>query len=179
MPFHEDVKGILEALLFTAAGAIPINRLLHYLKITRKELLEYLKELSLDYDGHHSGLRVVQVGDGVRLESRPEMAQHIEEFHHPTREFSLSPASLETLAIIAYKQPVTRGEIEAIRGVKVETPLYTLKRHNLIQEVGRKDTLGKPILYGTGQTFLEFFGLRSLEDLPSLEELGEEGGGAK
>lgn len=170
----ENVKGIIEALLFTSAETLPLNRLARYLSISRKEALSYIQELSREYEERRSAIRIKKIGDGVRLETRPEMAPHIQEFHHPPKEQSLSPASLETLAIIAYRQPVTRGEIEAIRGVKAEKPIATLRSHNLIQEVGRREGPGKPILYGTGQTFLELFGLEGLDALPPLEELKAE-----
>lgn len=164
---------ILEALLFTSADSLSIERLSGYLEISKEEVLFYLKELSKEYETHNSALTIKRVGEGVRLETRPEMASHIQAFHNPPKDFSLSPASLETLAIIAFQQPITRGEIEAIRGVKAEKALYTLKRHEFILEVGRRETLGRPILYGTGQKFLEVFGIESLEDLPSIEEFKE------
>lgn len=167
----ENHKGIMEALLFTSPEVVSVNRLARYLEISKREALFCLQQLEREYEDRKSALRIKRIGEGVRIETRPEMAPHIQEFHHPPKEQSLSPASLETLAIIAYRQPVTRGEIESIRGVKTERPLMTLRSHNLIEEIGRKETPGKPILYGTGQTFLEIFGLERIEDLPPLEEL--------
>lgn len=163
-----SMKSIIEALLFTAKEPLPVKRLARYLNISHLEVEEYLQILAKEYEDRESGTRIGRVGGGIRLETRPAMATHIQAFHHPPREYPLSRAALETLAIIAYRQPVTRGEVETIRGVKVEKSLKTLKGHHLIEEKGRLETLGRPILYGTGKVFLEYFGLNSLEDLPPL-----------
>lgn len=169
-------KGILEALLFTAEEPVPLARLGRYLNLSPLELLELLSCLSRDYQERQSGIQITRIGEGVRLETRLEMAPHIQDFHHPPKHYSLTPPTLETLAIIAYRQPITRGEIEAIRGVKVEKSLLTLKRYALIEEKGRLEAPGKPILYGTGEAFLAHFGLQDLSELPPLEE--EPGDGA-
>lgn len=171
---EENQKKIMEALLFTAPEPVPLHRIANYLNLPLKGVLDLLSQLSRDYQDRSSGIQVTRVGEGVRLETSPAMAPHIQAFHHPPKTISLAPATLETLAIIAYRQPITRGEIESIRGVKVEKSLMTLKRYQLIEEKGRREGPGKPILYGTGEPFLQYFGLQSLSHLPPLPK-GEDG----
>lgn len=116
-----------------------------------------------------SGLTLREVGGGYRLASNPDCRDDVERFLLPPKT-SMSPASLETLAIVAYLQPVTRAEIESIRGVNVDGVMNTLEQRRFVKELGRKDVVGRPIIYGTTEFFLEAFGLQSLDELPPLPE---------
>lgn len=161
----------LQAVLFAAPHPLDKPELSQLLKATPDEVDVWLAELEkVLLECNDSGLFLERVAGGYRLATKPELGEYVENVTTVVKSGSLSPAALETLAIIAYKQPITRAEIEAIRGVRVESALNALLERDLITEVGRKDAPGRPVLYGTTDTFLVHFGLNSLEDLPSLDE---------
>ncbi|RUM87929.1 MAG: SMC-Scp complex subunit ScpB [Thermodesulfatator sp.] len=163
------LKAVLEALLFVAGRAVRVKELREVLpEASEREILEALEELAQDYAGR--GLRIREVAGGFRLETVPEVAERVRAFLKP-RPRRLSRAALETLAIVAYHQPVTRAEIERLRGVDSSGPLKLLLEERLVRIVGRKAVPGRPLLYGTTSKFLEVFGLKSLEDLPPLAEI--------
>jgi len=137
------------------------------------QVKEAMSILASRYATSHSGLQVEQVAGGYRLATRPELGEAVKEFFRLKNRQKLSRAALETCAIIAYKQPITNPEIQEIRGVSADGVLRTLLERRLIRIVGRKDTVGKPILYGTTRVFLEHFRLATLDDLPPVEEFGE------
>lgn len=130
--------------------------------------LEHLRAV-LDEGGH--GVALHELADGYQMLTRPELADAIAEAHFVQRPRKLSAAAMETLAIVAYRQPVTRAEIETIRGVVADGVLRLLVERELIEVVGRSDGLGRPLLYGTTPQFLEMLGLKALDDLPRLDEL--------
>jgi len=166
-----DPKAILEALLFVAEEPVSLDKLKEILDAySRREIAAFLEELRASYEGR--GLQLVEVAGGYRLATRPELAPWIRKLQtaKPAR---LSRAALETLAIIAYKQPITRPEIEAIRGVTVDGVLKTLTERDLIRILGRKPEPGRPLLYGTSRAFLEYFGFKDLSELPALREIEE------
>ena len=168
----------LEALLFVAPGAVQISQLATTLKVTTKELEVFLNELESHYKDEHSlhGLSI-QIHHGrVQLTSAPEAAPIIEEFLNLEAYTRLSRAALETLAIIAYQEPVTRPQIDSIRGVNSDGVLKSLLSKGLIQDVGRADSPGRPILYSVTTDFLQHFGLNSLSELPPLDEDIPDGG---
>jgi len=168
-----DRRGVLEALLFVAEEPLPLAKLQEVLADEEPSATEAsVRELALSLDREGRGLMVQEVAGGFRLATRPEAHAWIQRLQQvkPAR---LSRAALETLAIIAYKQPITRAEIEAIRGVSVDGVMRTLLERGLIRMLGRKADAGRPILYGTGNTFLEHFGFNDLGDLPSLREIDE------
>ncbi|MBR2823280.1 MAG: SMC-Scp complex subunit ScpB [Clostridia bacterium] len=171
-----NVKGRIEAILFVAGDAVDIRDLGRALKLEEKELQKALKELSSEYDYDQRGFLLKRFGTKVQLATRPLYAEDVVRLLQPVQKQSLSQAAMETLAVVAYRQPVTRAEVEQIRGVKCDYSLQSLTGRGLIQEVGRKDTVGRPILFGTTDEFLSRFGLESLEDLPALprEETEEE-----
>lgn len=137
--------------------------------LPKDDLRSLLEELKKDYQ--ERGVRLVEVAEGYRLETAPELADYLKAFLKP-KGFKWTKALLETLAIIAYFQPITRAEISAKRGgVDVGASIRTLLENNFIRVVGRKDVPGRPLLYGTTPFFLEYFGLKSLKDLPPIEEL--------
>ena len=122
------------------------------------------------FDTQKRGIAVKRYGDHLRLETRAEYAPFVERMLQPVQRQSLSQTAMETLAVIAYRQPTTKGEVEQVRGVKCDYSIQSLVNKELIMEVGRKDTLGRPILYGTTENFLSHFGLTTLEDLPPMPE---------
>lgn len=168
-----DRRGILEALLFLAEEPLPLVRLQEILGDEDPATTEAsIRELTLALEREGRGLMVQEVAGGFRLATRPEAHPWIQRLQQvkPAR---LSRAALETLAIVAYKQPITRAEIEAIRGVAVDGVMRTLLERGLIRMLGRKAEAGRPILYGTSNAFLEHFGFKDLGDLPSLREIDE------
>ena len=166
-------RAIVEALLFVAEDPLPLSRLQEALGDEDPAATDAtIRELALALDEPGRGLMVQEVAGGFRLATRPEANPWVQRLQEvkPAR---LSRAALETLAIIAYKQPITKAEIEAIRGVAVDGVLRTLLERDLVRILGRKAEAGRPILYGTSNAFLEHFGLKDLGDLPTLREINE------
>ena len=168
-----DRLAILEALLFVAEEPLPLPKLQEILgDAEASETEASLHDVALRLEADGRGLMVQEVAGGFRLATRPEMHAWVQRLQQ-VRPARLSRAALETLAIIAYRQPITRAEIEAIRGVAVDGVLRTLLERELVRMMGRKAEAGRPMLYGTSQQFLEHFGLRELGDLPTLREINE------
>jgi segregation and condensation protein B len=166
------LKAILEALLFAADEPLPLRRIAGLLEDRSSgELRAALEELRADYAGAGSALQVVEVAGGYRLVTRPEMAPWVARLFATPGRARLSQPALETLAIIAYRQPVARVELEEIRGVNVEAVLRTLIERDLVSIVGRDEGVGRPLLYGTTDGFLTYFGLNSTTDLPRMDEI--------
>ncbi|MBZ4680959.1 SMC-Scp complex subunit ScpB [Thermodesulfobacterium sp.] len=163
-------KKVVEAVLFVAGRSVSLKELSQVCdNLSKEEILSILQELKEEYQAR--GVRLVEVAEGYRLESAPEVADYLKTFLKP-KGFRWTKTLLETLAVIAYFQPITRAEISAKRGgVDVGAALKTLLENNFIRVVGRKDVPGRPLLYGTTPFFLEYFGLKSLKDLPPLDEL--------
>jgi len=167
------LPALIESLLFAAGAPVGISRLVEALDgPERREVAAALKALTESYDRDGRGLRLVQVAGGYQLRTPHEHAPWVRRLlrERPPR---LSRPMLETLAIVAYRQPCTRVEIEAVRGVEADAVLSTLLDRRLVRIVGRKDAPGRPLLYGTTREFLEVFGLPDLSALPTLRELGE------
>ena len=165
-----SLKGRIEAILFVAGEAVPIRDMAKALQTDEKELKAALKDIGSEYDYEQRGFMLKRFGDKVQLATRPLYSEDVLRLLQPVQQQSLSQAAMETLAVVAYKQPVTRAEVEQIRGVKCDYSLQSLMMKGLIQEAGRKDTIGRPILYATTDTFLSHFGIQGLEDLPPLPE---------
>jgi segregation and condensation protein B len=157
----------LEALLFVATEALPIEKIVRLTRRSEEDVTTVLAELEAEYQDRGIGVRLV--AGGYRFATAPRIRQIVEDYLLPPKT-SLSPAALETLAIIAYSQPITKAEIEAIRGVSVDGVVSALVERGLCVEMGRKETVGKPMLFGTTSQFLESFGLPSLADLPPLPD---------
>ncbi len=163
---------LLEAALFASARPIPTEELAALApEASKAELASALDELREHYDVDGHGVELVDAGGGWQILTRPEYTEAIERAQLAARPQRLSAASLETLAIIAYRQPIGRAEIEEIRGVSVGSMLKTLHDRGLIDVVGRAEGLGRPLLYGTTELFLEHFALRHLSELPRADEL--------
>ena len=165
-----ELSKILEAILFVAGEPLQIAALANALEVTELEISAAADELASDYDYNRRGICLKRFGTHIQLSTRADYAPQIEKLLQPIQKQSLSQAALETLAVVAYKQPVTRLDIEAVRGVKCDYSVQSLVNKGLIEEVGRKEALGRPILYGTTDAFLSHFGLASLEDLPQPPE---------
>ncbi len=166
----ESLPGIIESLLFVSDDPISAERLAEVVGEPAKRVKRILGELAGEYEAGERGFQLKEVAGGYRLYSHPAYASYIEKLIQMWDTRRLSQASLETLAIVAYKQPVTRLAINAIRGVNSEGVVSSLVEKHLIRPVGRERSPGNPILYGTTKTFLERFGLRNLRDLPPIEE---------
>jgi len=165
------LKTMVESVLFVAEGPVQIAAIARALDVPLEKVEETFDELKQDYVGR--GFRLQRFRDKVQLVSAPEAAPLIEKFLGVDGTTHLSAAALETLAIIAYRQPVTRPAIEAVRGVNSDGVIQTLVSRGLVQEVGRQETAGRPILYATTFEFLQNFGLRGVDDLPPLEQAAE------
>lgn len=168
-PEFKERVGIVEAILFVTGDAVEKRELCRALEITDAQLEETLDALESGYDFDRRGLRLLRFGAHVQLATRPDYAPYVEKLLQPVQKQSLSQAVMETLAVIAYRQPVTKGEIEQVRGVKCDYSVQSLVSKGLIEEVGRRETLGRPILYGTTDAFLRHFCLSSLDELPQID----------
>ena len=170
---REDVKSILESLLFVADGPLTVQRLTEVIDGAGKDdIRSILEELDNELEGNRRGIRLVEVAGGYQLRTAKANADWVKKFlgGRPAR---MGRATLETLAIVAYRQPITKAEIEAIRGVDVDGVITTLLERNLVRAVARKDVPGRPFLYGTTPEFLELFNLKDLAQLPTLKEMEE------
>jgi len=169
-------KSILEALLFAAGDeGLSLEQISSVLEVTEEEAKDALYDLKELYQNEDRGICVVELAGVYQLATKKVHAPYLKKLVETPSAHTLSQASLETLAIIAYKQPITRIEIEAIRGVKTERPLQTLMAKALIQETGRAEGAGRPYLYGTTKEFLDYFGLKSLDELPALQDDTDDG----
>ena len=165
-----NLKGRIEAILFVAGEAVSVRDLAKALQTGEAAVRTELNAIRDEYDYNQRGFLLKRFGDKVQLATRPLYAQDVLRLLQPVQQQSLSQAAMETLAVVAYKQPVTRAEVEQVRGVKCDYSLQSLINKGLIKEMGRKDTIGRPILFGTTDEFLSHFGLEGLEFLPPLPE---------
>lgn len=173
---RDRLKSILESLLFAAEGPLTAHRIREIVGgVEKREIEALLEELGNEYEVGGRGFRIVEVAGGYQLRTPKENAEWVKNLYkgRPAR---MSRPLLETLAIIAYKQPITRAEIEAIRGVDVDGVLATLLERRLVRIVARKDVPGRPFLYGSTPEFLELFNLKDLSQLPTLKEMEEMAG---
>lgn len=162
----------LETVLFLAREPLSTRKLAKLAKLADgTEARTLLKLLSKRYDGRASAMQVVEVAGGVQLLTRPRLAEWLRRLHGAGEEMRLSTPALETLSVVAYRQPVVRAEIEAIRGVQCGEILRVLMERDLLRIVGRAEELGRPFLYGTTKRFLQVFGLRRLEQLPPIDQI--------
>lgn len=166
----EKLDNALEALLFVSGDGIKISDIAEQLELQKSEINSAIKRLKEKYSGD-SGIYLITYNGKVQLSSNPAFADVVSQVLNPIKEKALSNATLETIAIIAYKQPITRLELESIRGVNCDYVVQVLLKHNLIEVVGRKDVIGKPLLFGTTDEFLKRFQIESIKDLPDYEQL--------
>lgn len=166
---EKPISAEIEALLFVSSGLVSVYQLSKALDMTESEVEQQLAELEAHYktDGH--GLRLMRIKSRVQITTAPALSKTVENFLGLETTNTLSQAALETLAIIAYKQPVTRPEVDVVRGVNSDGVMRTLLSKGLIEELGRADTPGRPIYYGTSPEFLQYFGLETLDALPFID----------
>ena len=166
-----EQKAVAEGLLFASGDeGVTIKQLSNVLDITEDTTTQLIEELKQDYTDADRGLMVMEANGVLHLTTKPEHSSYFKKLIETPRSTRMSQAALETLAIIAYQQPITRAEIDEIRGVKSDGPVQTLLNRSLIEEMGRKETIGRPILFRTSKDFLTYFGLTSIDELPPLPE---------
>lgn len=165
-----EAKSIIEALLFISGEPLPLKTIRGILDISEEEAGRLSRELIDEYQMRNSGIFIYEVAGGVQMATRPACAPWVKKLVSTAIPARLSSQSLETLAIVAYKQPIIKAEIEAIRGVNSDGVLRTLLERRLIKILGRKEAPGRPLMYGTTREFLQYFGLKDLSELPTLKE---------
>ncbi|MFO0793836.1 MAG: SMC-Scp complex subunit ScpB [Candidatus Brocadiaceae bacterium] len=168
----EEIKPIIEALIFAAEEPIPLRKLTEIIEgMDGAQIQEAIQRLKNDYDSQGRSFQIEEIAGGYQLFTRPEYYEWITKLRKKAGDTKLSQAALETLAIIAYKQPILRADIESIRGVQSGQIIRLLMEKDLVKVVGRDESLGHPLLYGTTKRFLEYFGLKDIKELPKVEEL--------
>lgn len=168
MQYVEKMRATVESLLFITNEPLTPVQIAELAELELDDVLDVLEWLREDYSDASKGIGIIKLGDGYIMAIKQEYLSYVEKLYRPQIS-TLSMAALETLAIVAYKQPVTRGEIELIRGVKADKIIQSLISKELIEERGRKDVPGRPILYGTTRKFLQHFNIESLEELPTSQ----------
>ena len=166
-----EIPQILEAILFVAGEPVAVADLAQALEVSEMEIMHAVE--ALERECERRGVTVHRYGDHLRMETRPEYAPYVERLLQPVQRQTLSQTAMETLAVIAYRQPVTKGEVEQVRGVKCDYSVQSLLHKGLIREAGRKEALGRPILYATTDRFLEHFGISDIRELPPLPDSQE------
>lgn len=165
---EQDVKSVLEGLLFAAGEeGLSIKELTKIVEMETVDIEKCLHELRVDWREQKRGIQLVKVAKVYQMTTMPEHQQYLQQLAQTPRHSQLSRSSLETLAIVAYQQPITRLDIEEIRGVKSDRIISNLQRKGLIRATGRAEGVGRPILYGTSQEFLDYFGLNQIDELPA------------
>jgi segregation and condensation protein B len=165
-------KSIIECLLFVSSKPILVKKIKEILEeLDEATIRKLITELQIEYETTGRPFSIIEIAEGFQIVTKPQFAPWIKKLYKSKVASRLSKSALETLAIISYKQPITRLEIESIRGVNSEGVLQTLLERGLIAIKGRKECIGRPLLYGTTQEFLRYFGLKSLGDLPKVEEI--------
>lgn len=177
----DNLKYAIEGILFAAGEPVKATRLAAALNTDTENINNTVNVLKAEYNEQHRGFTIIDIDEGYQICSRPEYYTYIQEILGEQRRQTLSNAAIETLAVIAYKQPITRSGVEYIRGVNSDGSVNRLLERNLIEEVGRMDAPGRPFLYGTTLNFLRCFGIATLEDLPKIDfsKLENESGGAE
>lgn len=169
-----NLKAIIEGLLFASGDeGITLKQLSKIVNIPEPDVSNLVEELKIDYDNIERGMMIMQSHRDLHLTTKPEHSAYFKKMLETPPSSRMSQAALETLAIIAYQQPITRTEIEEIRGVKSDRPVQTLLARSLIEEVGRRESVGRPILFSTSKDFLTYFGLTSIEGLPPLPDTAD------
>lgn len=171
MSSNKIIKAAFEAMMFTWGEPLDVKLAADVFGITSKEAGDIFHELREEYEQQGRGIRIREVNKAFQFVTSPDVYDYIERLCTPSKQKKLSQAALEVLAIVAYKQPVTRGEIEAIRGIKCERVLEGLENKKLIEEVGRSSGIGRPILYGTTDAFLRNFGFSNINELPDIDDI--------
>lgn len=171
MAGNKTIKSAIESMMFVWGEPLSVKAVADIFNTDKKEIYDCFKELQEEYEQEGRGIVIREVNKSFQFVTRKENLDYIERLCTPVRKRRLSQSALETLAIVAYKQPVTKGEIEAIRGIRCDRVMDGLIKKRLVDEVGRADSVGRPILYGTTDEFLKQFGFETLKDLPEIEDI--------
>lgn len=171
MSSRKSIKSAFESMMFTWGEPLDVKTAADVMNINRQEAMECFLELKDEYIQEGRGIVIRQINQSFQFVTREENADYIRRLCTPVKMKKLSQSALEVLAIVAYKQPVTKGEIEAIRGIRCDRVMDGLIKKELVCEKGRADTVGRPILYGTTDVFLKNFGFSSIKDLPEIEDI--------
>ena len=167
----KKIESIIETILFASGDEVSLDTLCKILEIDRKTLTSILSNIIDKYNKENRGMQIIQMEDKYQMCTRPEYFEYVAKLYEPKIRTGLSQAAFETLAIVAYKQPITKVYIDEIRGVGSDTSLSKLLEKNFIKEIGRMDAPGRPILYGTTEEFLRSFGFKSIKELPIMDVL--------
>ena len=170
---EKEKKSIIEALLFMSGEPVTVDTIKKITDIDKNEAEEHMRALISEYSVRNSGVMIIEVAGGFQMVTNPAAAPWVKKLLSTSVPKRLTPSSLETLAIIAYKQPIIKAEIEAVRGVNSDGVVKTLLERRLVKILGRKEAPGRPLMYGTTQDFLQYFGLKDLSELPTLKEFEE------
>ena len=165
----QDAKKIIENLLFITDRPLTIRKLSETVEISEVDAAEIVAALQKEFFDTGRAIQIIEAGGGFQMSTKPEYGRWVRALYNESGTAKLSNAALETLAIIAYKQPITRTEIEGIRGVDISAPLEKLLERALVRAVGKKETIGRPMMYGTTEEFLRLFGLNKISELPDIE----------
>jgi len=171
MASKKTIKSAIESMMFVWGKPLDIKEVAEIFNVDKKEIYSYFKELQDEYEQEGRGIVIREVNKSFQYVTRKENLDYIERLCTPVKHKKLSQSALEVLAIVAYKQPVTKGEIEAVRGIRCDRVIEGLTKKNLVAEVGRSDAVGRPILYGTTDEFLKRFGFETLKELPAIEDI--------
>lgn len=171
MTTRQTIKSAFESMMFVWGEPLDVKTAAEVFNINWKDAYDYFLELKEEYELEKRGIRIIEINKSFQFVTRPENSEYIERLCSPAKEKKLSQAALEVLAIIAYKQPITKGEVDSIRGIKCDRVIEGLSKRGLIEEKGRSNAIGKPILYGTTDFFLKCFGFETIKDLPDIENI--------
>jgi len=171
MASNKTMKSAIESMMFVWGEPLSVKDVADIFNTDKKEVYDCFKELQKEYEQEGRGIVIREVNKCFQFVTRKENLDYIERLCTPVRKKRLSQSALETLAIVAYRQPVTKGEIESIRGIRCDRVMEGLIKKELVAEVGRADTVGRPILYGTTDEFLKQFEFETLKDLPAIEDI--------
>lgn len=169
----DRAKAVIEALIFASDRPLPAAELKNILGLDTREIGRIIQELGSDYENNCRGIRLTELAGGFQMITPADFSPFIKKLYKQRRVERLSKPALETLAIIAYKQPLTKIEIQSLRNVNIDGVINNLSEKGFIRVTGRKDTPGRPLVFGTTKNFLEYFGLNSLNDLPKMERFSE------
>jgi len=167
----DKFTSLIEAILFYETEGVSYEKLMRITNLDKDKILDIVNELNLDYQKALHGITIAEVAGGFTFQIKKDIFPEIRDIYNIRGKSKLSQSALTVLSIIAYKQPITKGEIEAIRGVSADNQVRNLIEKGLIEIVGRKEAFGKPLLYGTTKEFLKYFNLKSIKDLPEINEL--------
>ena len=168
---EKNYKAIIEAILFTMGESVELEKIADAIELDKKTTKKLINEMMQEWNDEGRGVAIMELDGAYQMCTRTEMYEYLIRIAKQPKRRVLTDVLLETLSIIAYKQPVTRGEIESVRGIRCERVIEGLQKKGLIQEVGRSAAIGRPILYGTTDVFLQHFDLESIQDLPEIEDI--------